>query len=461
MRRLFPTSACLALLAACLLAPTSAHARPAAPARAGVDYVPGEVVVRYEPGAGRSVRAAAQRAGGAGQPRTFAPRTRVLKIHRGRSVAETVRALRSRPGVASATPNWIARASFVPNDPGFDAMPAGWQAVQWNFAPATGVNAPVAWDNLIAAGRSGGKGTIVAVLDTGVAYRDRDRFRRSPDFSKGRFVRGYDFVDHDRFPSDHNGHGTHVAGTIAETADNATGLTGIAYGARIMPVRVLDRLGEGDSAEISSGIRYAARRGADVINLSFEFGASVTRSDIPDILEALRYAQRKGTLVVGASGNAAARTVAFPARADDVLSVGATTEHLCQADYSNDGQGLDVAAPGGGPDATVPDDANCRPDLPAGRDIFQMTFSGSVRKFGFPGGYTGTSMAAPHVSATAALVIASGVLGPHPKPRDVEARLKATARDLGPVGPDERYGAGLVDAGAATTPIAPAPAPAG
>jgi serine protease len=224
-------------------------------------------------------------------------------------------------------------------------------------------------------------------------------------------------------------------------------------------VRVLDRLGEGDSAEISAGIRYAARRGADVINLSFEFGASVTRSDIPDILEALRYARRKGTLVVGASGNAAARAVAFPARADEVLSVGATTEHLCQADYSNDGRDLDVAAPGGGPDAAVPGDPDCRPDLPTGRDIYQMTFSGSVRKFGFPGGYTGTSMAAPHVSATAALVIASGVLGRHPKPRDVEARLKATARDLGPVGPDERYGAGLVDAGAATAPIAPAPAP--
>jgi serine protease len=457
-RRPISTLACLALAGGCLLAPAPAGAAEAA-ARRGMDYRPGEVVVRYEAGAGRSVRAAAQRVGGAGEPRTFAPRTRVLKVRGGRSVAATVRELRRRPGVASATPNWIARASYIPDDPGFDATPTGWQTVQWNFATATGVNAPVAWDNLIAAGRSGGKGTVVAVLDTGVAYRDRSRFRRSPDFSKGRFVQGYDFVDHDRFPDDHNGHGTHVSGTIAETANNGTGLTGLAYGTRIMPVRVLDRLGEGDSAAISSGIRYAARRGAHVINLSFEFGASVTRRDIPDILEALRYARRKGALVVGASGNAAATAVAYPARADEVLSVGATTEHLCQADYSNDGQGLDVAAPGGGPDAAVPDDPNCRPDLPAGRDIYQMTFTSSVRKFGFPGGFTGTSMAAPHVSATAALVIASGVLGRKPSPRDVEARLKATARDLGPAGADDRYGAGLIDAGAATTPAAPVPAP--
>jgi serine protease len=452
MRRLPLIAACLALPALATAAPASARA--ATTARAGVDYVPGEVLVRYEAGADRGVRAAAQRAGGAWRPRAFAPRARVLKVRGGASVEATARALRRRPGVASATPNWIARASFVPNDPGFETIPGGWQNTQWNFGPTAGVNAAAAWDNLIAAGRPGGRGTVVAVLDTGVAYTNRDRFRRSPDFSPVRFLHGYDFVDRDRYPNDQNGHGTHVAGTIGETVNNGTGVTGLAYGTRIIPVRVLDRLGEGESSAISAGIRYAARRGADVINLSFEFGTAVTRSDIPDILEALRYARRKGTLVVGASGNAAASAVAYPARAGEVLSVGATTEHICQADYSNDGPGLDVAAPGGGEDAAVPGDANCRPDLPAGRDIYQMTFKGSVRTFGLPGGYMGTSMAAPHVSAVAALVIASGVLGPDPAPRDVEARLKATARDLGPSGPDPRYGAGLVDAAAATAPAA-------
>ena len=88
-----------------------------------------------------------------------------------------------------------------------------------------------------------------------------------------------------------------------------------------------------------------------------------------------------------------------------------------------------------------------------------MTFRPRSGRFGLPGGYTGTSMATPHVSATAALIIASGVLGPDPTPATIEARLKATARDLGAPGPDSDYGAGLIDAAAATTPPTPPPAP--
>ena len=123
-------------------------------------------------------------------------------------------------------------------------------------------------------------------------------------------------MDRDPYPNDENGHGTHVAGTIAEGTGNAVGVTGLAYGVRLMPVRVLDRDGEGDSAAISSGIRWAADHGAKVINLSFEFGSGVTRQQIPDILSALRHARAKGALVVGASGNAAAQAVAYPARSE-------------------------------------------------------------------------------------------------------------------------------------------------
>ena len=349
----------------------------------------------------------------------------------------------------SASPNVIAHMSgFVPNDPGQPGSPfGGWQGVQWNFSKDFGVNAPDAWDRLNAVGRPGGLGVKVAVLDTGVAYATRHGYKRSPDLLN-RFVKGYDFVDNDAYPDDLNGHGTHVASTIAETTGNGFGVTGLAYGTRIMPVRVLDRSGTGDSVAISAGIRYAARKGAKVINLSFEFDSSVTRGQIPDILDALRYARRKGALVIGASGNFSAHAVAYPARAGSVMSVGATTEHVCQADYSNSGSALDIAGPGGGLDADVPGDPNCRPGLePIGRDIYQVTYTNrSIRAFGLPSGYVGTSMAAPHVSATAALVIASGVIGRNPSPAQLEARLKSTARDLGTPGRDSRYGWGLVDA---------------
>jgi len=448
-----------ALAALCVPAGAAAQAPPG--------YVPDEVVVRYEPSADRGDRAAVQRQTGVGSPRVFAPRTRALKIRDGESVAATLLELRKRPEVATAAPNPIAHASaFIPTDPGNAGVPGGWQQLQWNFLAEAGVNAPDAWQRLIDVGRPGATGVTVAVLDTGVAYSDRGRCprsaesssrrtvtcRRSPDFHAGDFVGGYDFVDDDARPNDENGHGTHVASTIGEGTNDGVGVTGLAYGARIMPVRVLDRLGEGDSVAISAGIRWAARERADVINLSFEFGTQVTRSEIPDILAALRYARRRGALVVGASGNAAARSIAYPARASEVLSVGATTQHRCVAEYSNNGANLDIVAPGGGEDARIAGDPNCRPDERPGGNIFQMTFDGSVRRFGLPGGFQGTSMAAPHVTATAALVIASGVIGADPGPAAIEARLKATARDLGSGGPDFRYGAGLLDAARAVTP---------
>lgn len=343
-----------------------------------------------------------------------------------------------------------------PNDPGTAKVAGGWQQLQWNFVGPFGVQAPQAWNNLIADHAPGGRGVIVAVLDTGVAYANRSRFRRSPDFYSYQFVAGYDFVAHNRFPNDRNGHGTDVAGTIAEATNNGIGLTGLAYGVRLMPVRVLNAEGNGDAATIARGVRFAVNHGARVINLSLEFPTGITASDIPELISALRYANRHDVVVVAAAGNEAHAAAAYPARAPDVIAVGASTEHGCLASYSNYGAGVTLVAPGGGPDAPLPGDPNCHPELAPGRDVFQVTFTGtSIRKFGIPDGYEGTSMATPHVAATAALVIASGVLGRHPTPRQVARRLTATARPLGGPGDRKLYGAGLLDAAAATAPGGP------
>jgi serine protease len=357
--------------------------------------------------------------------------------------------------VAHATS--IASSAFVPDDPGTGTNFGEWQALQWNFTGPFGVGAPEAWSNVAAEGAPGGRGAIVAVLDTGVAYENHNQFRRSPDFNRITFVRGYDFISHTTHPNDRNGHGTFVAGTIAEATDNRLGVTGLAWGARIMPVRVLDDAGEGDASVIAEGIRFAVRHHAQVINLSLEFSSGVRAADVPELISALRFAHSHRVVVVAAAGNEDSTDIPYPARGPGVIAVGASTEHGCLAAYSNHGNGIALVAPGGGPDANLPGDPNCHPELPSGRDIFQMTFTGpSPATFGFPPGYEGTSMAAPHVSATAALMLAGGVLGRKPTPAQVAARLRSTARPLGGSVDRRVYGAGLLNAAAATAPRAPA-----
>lgn len=444
MRR--PLYALAALSAAFLILASSAWA---------ADYVPGRVIVKYRHGAPRVVRAVVQRR----THTAFAARvpggSHMLRVTGDRSVPATVTALKKHPNVEYAVPDYVAHASFVPNDPGFAGTPGGWQSTQWDMTGPFSMNAPVAWDEAIAAGHPGGRGVIVAVLDTGVAYEKYRRFRKAPDLHGGRFVRAYDFVDHDRHANDENGHGTHVAMTIAEATNNRIGLTGLAYDAKIMPLRVLDSEGAGDAIAISRAIRYAAKRGAKVINMSLEFDTSVTASEIPEIVSAVRYAHHKNVVMVAASGNEADNSIAYPARTTHVISVGAITKDGCQADYSNGGSTLKLVAPGGGADApnsdNPSDQTNCHPgvDLPP---IFQETFShdGSVRRFALRGSeYEGTSMASPHVAAAAALLIASGRLGRHPSANAVEQRLEHTAYDLGPVGYDTHYGYGEVQPAAA------------
>jgi len=441
-------------------------------------YVPGQVVVRYAARTPLVARAATDRAAGAvalAQPKPATAPFRVLKLRAGTSVPDAVRRLRGTAGVLTAVPNFRVQAAgqsppFFPRDPGRTNRAGAWTRFQWNFLSGAGVDAPGAWGNLIAAGRPGGSGVRVAVLDSGVAYRNWRQFRRSPDFAATKFADPYDFVAHNRFPLDRDGHGTHVAGTIAEQTDNRAGVTGLAYGATIIPVRILGP-NSGD-VEVAAGIRYAVRHGAQVINMSLEFPdreATLTAADIPDVIDAIQYAHRHGVVIVAASGNEGPR-VSYPARADHVIAVGATTVHRCLANYSNHGAGLTLVAPGGGGDAYLPRDPNCKADDPNGRPIYQETLLSHdvpVRRrgrvvryatvpypdrFGLPSDMIGTSMACPHVAATAALVIASGVLGPNPSPDAVTTRLESTARDLGTPGYDLRYGYGLVNAARATAP---------
>jgi len=447
LRGRLPSLPALAALT-CLAVAAALALRAPASAQASV-FATGRVVVRF---GSRGDAVAASAASAAGPEHTA-----VVSLRRGEGMQRALQRLRRRRNVLWAVPDYVAHASgtFVPDDVGAGSTPGGWRELQWNLSGRFGIQAPEAWANLIADGAPGGQGVTVAVLDTGVAYANRGRFRRSPDFGRFQFVQGYDFVDHDPYPNDRNGHGTFVAGVIAEETNNHTGLTGIAYGAHIMPVRVLDTEGEGEASTIAEGVRYAVRHGARIINLSLEFSPGVTAADIPELIEALRYAHRRGVLVVAAAGNEGHAAIAYPARAPDVISVGASTETGCLAAYSNDGSGLTMVAPGGGPDADLPGDPNCNPEA-QGRDIFQMTFvGGSVKRFGLPGGYEGTSMATPHVAAVAALVIASGVLGRHPTPAQISARLRATALKLGGGGDERLYGAGLLDAAAATAPGGP------
>lgn len=452
MRRLLRILLPVALAAMALPAAATGYRLAAAPAR---EFAPRQLLVKFD----------GQRSG------------RPLTLPAGTGVRRAAAILRQNPRVAYAEPDYVATASafarppFDPDDSGSieaTAATAGeagnWAFKQWNFLPFEGeetgplplspggIDAPDAWRNLIEAGRPGGAGVVVAVLDSGIAYRSyRSRFRRSPDFGPGQFVPGFDFVGHDRLPLDLNGHGTHVAGTIAEKTDNGFGLVGLAYGAKLMPVRVLDRQGRGDALAIARGIRFAIAEHADVINMSFNFPCG---KRVPLVDEALQQAYRAGIVAVASAGNLGSEgCVSEPATGPHVIGVGGTTEGGCLGSYSLAGGAIDLVAPGGG----VPR-SGC-PSVSA-RPIYQVTLRpGSTSEFAIPANYVGTSMAAAHVSAAAALVLASKAVNPKLEPRllvgQVSKRLRQTARSLGL--PKAQQGAGLLDVGRATRPIRPPP----
>ncbi|MBW4555483.1 MAG: S8 family peptidase [Trichormus sp. ATA11-4-KO1] len=276
---------------------------------------------------------------------------------------------------------------------------------QWNLH---NIGMEGAWD------QTKGAGVTVAVIDTGIT--------RVRDLQETKFVKGYDFVNDRETATDDNGHGTHVAGTIAEATNNNYGVAGIAYEANLMPLKVLSAYGGGTVADIAEAIKFAADKGADVINMSLGGGGE---SQL--MKQAIEYAHNKGVTIVAAAGNENENGASYPARYPYVIGVSAFGPDGEKASYSNFGAGVDISAPGGSDAGTILQET-INPDN--GEGVFL--------------GLQGTSMASPHVAGVAALIKAAGIT----EPDEVLKVLKQSARVI----QDDSlnyYGAGQLNAEAA------------
>ncbi len=319
---------------------------------------------------------------------------------------ELLARLSADPRVDIVEPHGRVRAFFAPDDPLFKD--------QWHL---TRVGAERAWDF------STGRGVTVAVVDTGIACEDFPPFTKASDLNLTRCVPGYNFIAKNGHAADDQGHGTHVAGTIAQSTNNAIGAAGVAFDARLMPVKVLSSGGWGTMADVADGIRWAADHGAQVINLSLG-GPRNSR-----ILEkAVAHARSKGVVVVAAAGNSGGR-VEYPGGTAGVIGVSATDSKDRLAWFSSRGPGVDLAAPGVG--------------------VVQQTIcnGGKNRCETFPS-LSGTSMASPHVAGAAALLVSLGVT----EPDAVERALTASAERIDrSASGKKKFGAGLLSARASVT----------
>ena len=356
-------------------------------------------------------------------------------------------ALAARPEVLSAEPNRYLHLLKTPNDEGFP--------YQWN---AQAMNLPAAWDTTT------GTGVVVAVVDTGIV--------KHPDLA-GKLLPGRDFVDNDSDPTDLGGnteyHGSHVAGIVAAATNNALGIAGVSWGAKIVPVRVLDQDGSGSLADILSGVVWAAGGQLDgvpvnpnpakVINLSL--GGTGECSDAEQQL--FGELDKAGVVTIVAAGNEDVdASTSTPANCQKVITVGATGPDGKRAFYSNYGARIDVMAPGGNTNLTLSVDGET---FPGG--ILSTVYDDATKKFGYAL-YQGTSQATPHVAGAVALLLGKE---PNLTPAQVLARLKAASKpisDADCLDVKAGCGAGLLNAQAAllgttspgTTPP-PTPQPVG
>ena len=278
----------------------------------------------------------------------------------------------------------MAPAATV-NDPSFSKS--------WSLPK---LQAPTAWNT------SNGSGVIIAILDSGLDSVHADL--------KANYVPGWNFYDNNSNTSDVNGHGTAVAGAAAMVGNNSTGSAGVAYGARIMPMRISSPDGYAYASTMSQALYWAADNGARVANISF--------SGVPGnttVQSAAQYMRSKGGYVVAAAGNSGG--LENVAAHDSILAVSATDEGDARATFSSYGPYVDVSAPG--------------------VNIYSAWSGGGY------GNYWGTSFSSPIVAATAALVMSANS---KLTPADIDKILKSTALDLGSVGYDQYFGYGRVDA---------------
>lgn len=358
-----------------------------------------------------------------------------------RKTLEQIKRLNQQAGVKLAEPNYIVQPFAIPNDALYSQ--------QWHY-PA--INLPAAWD--ITTGVRLSKDVIVAVADTGV-------FLDHPEFA-GQLVSGYDFIKDTKMSNDGNGidnnpddpgdddgwrgdswHGTHVAGTVAAKTNNNSGVAGVAWNAKIMPLRVLG-IGGGTTYDIVQSVLYAAglendsgtvpHQKADILNLSLGgYGYSSFAQ------EAYTKAREAGVIIVAASGNENTSRHSYPASYDGVISVGATDRNNNRSWYSNYGTALDIAAPGG--DTNKDLDFNGHVDGVLSTLVTKVAgYRSATTEY-----YDGTSMASPHVAGVLALMRA---VHPTITPDQVDRLISSglITADLGDEGRDDLYGYGLIDA---------------